>query len=521
MSLLKSAATVGGYTLASRLLGFVRDLLIARYLGAGLASDAFVVAFRFPNLFRRIFAEGAFNAAFVPLYAKRLEGEGEEAARRFAQEALSVLLASLVVLTTLAQLLMPVLMYILAPGFADDPYKWALTIDLSQIAFPYLIFISLTAFLSGVLNSYGRFAVAAAAPILLNLCMIAALVLSARWIGDDADGAALAGHALVWGVFVAGVLQFLMLVWGCRMSGIRFALPRPRLTPGVRRLITLGVPGAVAGSATQISIVVGTIVASLQDSAVSWLYYAERLYQLPLGMVGAAMGVVLLPSLSRALRAGDEARVHETQNRALELTALLTLPSAAAMVAIPYFINAMLFESERFTPADTKAVGDALIIFAFGLPAFVLIKVLQPGFFAREDTATPMRYGVLSLALNAAGSIALFPLIGYLGIALATSVTSWLNCAQLAWTLRARGHLVLDSRVKRRVPLIGLAALAMTAVLLIGAGPLTEAVEGARTTLRMLACLALVAAGGATFFAVCQITGAFTFRDLRASLVRG
>ncbi|HXK53488.1 MAG TPA: murein biosynthesis integral membrane protein MurJ, partial [Hyphomicrobiales bacterium] len=315
MNLVRSFATVGGYTLASRLLGFVRDMLIAAVLGTGPVADAFFVAFRFPNLFRRLFAEGAFNSAFVPLFARELEGGGAAAARRFGEDVLAVLLWTLLVLTALAEIAMPWLMYILAPGFAAEPDKFDLAVMLTRIAFPYLLCMSMVALLSGVLNSLGRFAAAAAAPVLLNVILIA--VLAGLFLAGERANI-LSGQALAWGVAAAGAAQLAMLAVAARRAGMAFRLVRPRLSPKVRRLVRLGVPGLIAGGVTQFNIVIGTIIASLQAGAVSYLYYAERIYQLPLGVVGIAIGIVLLPELSRRLRAGNEDLALRSQNRSLE-----------------------------------------------------------------------------------------------------------------------------------------------------------------------------------------------------------
>ena len=384
-------------TLASRVLGFVRDMLIASVLGTGAVADAFFVAFRFPNLFRRLFAEGAFNAAFVPLFAKRLEGEGREAARSFAREALAALTAVLLILTAVAEITMPGLMYYIAPGFADTPDKYDLAVKLTRITFPYLLCVSLVALLSGMLNALHRFALAAFAPVLLNIVFI--IVLGGLVMSGERNSPQ-AGEALAWAVFVGGVVQLLALVYGARREGMGLKLQRPRLTEGVRKLVVLAIPGIIAGGITQINILIGTIIATLQDKAVSWLYYADRIYQLPLGVVGIAIGIVLLPDLSRKLRAGDGDGAIDAKNRSLEFAMLLTLPAAVALVAAPEPIIRVLFERGAFTDADATATAAALAAFAVGLPAFVAIKVFSPGFFAREDTRTPMIYAGISVIVN-------------------------------------------------------------------------------------------------------------------------
>ncbi len=470
MKIYRSFATVGGLTLVSRVLGFARDIMIAGVLGSGVIADAFFVAFRFPNLFRRLFGEGAFNSAFIPLFAKKLEGEGPDAARRFSSQAMSGLLMILLALSAVLMLSMPWLMYVIAPGFADNPQKYDLAVVLSQIAFPYLTCMSLVALLSGVLNSVRRFAESSAVSIVLNLTLIAALMIAlALGYRNDPN----AGHALAWGVFAAGILQLVLLVNGARRAGMLPRIVRPVWNEDMRRLVTLGVPGIIAGGITQINILVGTIIATMQPGAVSQLYYADRIYELPLAIIGIAIGVVLLPEVSRALRAGDQAAVQDSQNRSLEFAMLLTVPSAVALSVISTPIVRVLFERGAFSPGDTRATSLALAIFALGLPSFVLIKVFSPAYFAREDTRTPMRYASISLTANTAGSAGLFFLfrdlgwMPHLGIAVASVFGGWLN-AWLLWRgLKNTGHFVLDKRTRRNLPRIVLASLAMGSALVI------------------------------------------------------
>ncbi len=520
MSMVRSAATVGGMTLISRVLGFVRDVLIGGLLGSGPVADAFVVAFRFPNLFRRFFAEGAFNAAFVPLFAKRLEGEGQDAARGFAEEALSVLLVTLLALTAVAQIAMPWLMVVMAPGFVDDPERFDLAVLFTRIAFPYLLFMSLVALFSGILNSLGRFAAAAFAPVLLNVILIAAILFAAPHMPTP-------GHALVWGVAFAGVAQLLMLIYACRRAGVRLKLRWPRLTPGVRRLVTLGVPGVIAGGITQINLVIGQFVASFQDGAVSILYYADRIYQLPLGLIGVAMGVVLLPDIARRLRAADDAGANGSQNRALELSMLLTLPAAVACAVIAGPIIQVLFQGTSqavlgqtaFTDEDVQLTAWALTAFAFGLPAFVLIKVFQPAYFAREDTRTPMWFAGINTLVNVALGIVLFILFGLVGLAAATAIAAWVNTGLLAARLIAVGHFRMDARLAGRLPRMVLASAGMGGVLWLLAAPVAPWLEGSYG--EQVAALAVLVLGGtATYAVLAQVTGAARLSDVRASLSR-
>ncbi|MEM1371843.1 MAG: murein biosynthesis integral membrane protein MurJ, partial [Pseudomonadota bacterium] len=508
-------------------LGFGRDILIAAGLGTGPVADAFIVAFRLPNLFRRVLGEGALNAAFVPLFARRLEDDKANGttgtAVRFAEEALAFLATVLLVISAVLIIAMPLVTYFLAAGFADDQGKFQLTVELSQLAFPYLFCMSIVALLSGVLNALQRYWAAAAAPILLNLVLISAIS-TALWLGygEQPD----AGYIMASAVAGAGFVQLAMLWIAVRMAGVRLRLRLPRYTPGVKRLVELGIPGIIAGGITQINIVIGTNIASLQDGAVSFLYYADRLYQLPLGIVGIAIGVVLLPELSRQLRAGDHARASDTQNRAMEAALLLTLPAAVALAVVAVPIISVLFERGAFGPDDTQATAYALAAFAFGLPAFVLIKVLQPAFFAREDTKTPMRFAIINMAVNVVGSLILFfafQAMGWMphvGIAVATSIAAWINTALLWWHLRASGEFAADRRLVRNLPLIAVASLAMGAALYFGTPVLDPYLgNGAALISRIFALGVVVVGGAAVFFAMaaaCGVISPATLKQMRS-----
>lgn len=525
MKLYKSFATVGGLTLLSRVFGFVRDILIAATLGSGWVADAFVVAFRFPNLFRRLFGEGAFNSAFVPIFAKKVEGEGPEAARTFAEEALAGLFFILLILTIVAELTMPLLMYALAPGFQATPEKFDLAVLLTRITMPYLLCMSIVALMSGALNSVGRFAESSSVSIVLNVSMMAATLLSICW-GYTAEREA--GVIQAWGVFVAGLLQLWLLMWGMKRAGLTLRLRRPKMTDDMRRLVKLGVPGVVSGGVTQINIAIGTVIASMQAGAVSQLYYADRIYELPLAIVGIAVGVVLLPDIARHMRLGNVDAVMDSQNRSLEFAMLLTLPATLALFVVPYEIVRVLFERGAFTAKDTAATGALLRIFALGLPAFVLIKVFSPAFFAREDTTTPMRYAVISLTANTIGSIVLFFVFreyGYrpqLGIAVATTLGGWLNAWLLWSTLRKRGAFVSDSRLRRNLPLIAAASAAMAAALIWAAlafEPYFASNQHLAT--RTMALAALVSFGLAVFAASILATGVMSPKQLMRFVRRG
>lgn len=467
MSFVRSMATVGGWTALSRVLGFVRDILIARVLGTGPAADAFVVAFKLPNLFRRLFGEGAFNAAFVPLFAKRLEGEGAPAAKAFAEEAMAVLAAAVLVVVALAIATMPWLMALLAPGFTDNPEQYELAVWLTRITFPYLLFMALAALLSGVLNSLRRFTAAAAAPVLLNVFFLLSLLAIVPLTGAPAE-------VLAWTVAAAGVGQFLLVYISAARAGFRLKFQRPRLGPEVKRLWKLMLPGLVAAGATQLNLFVGTLIATLEAGAPSYLYYADRVYQLPLGLIGIAFGVVLLPEISRRLkRHGEEAAINSL-NRGLEYSLLLALPATVALVTIPLPICRVLFERGAFGAEASVATALTLLAYASGLPAYVATKVLQPAFFAREDTVTPLKAALWGVAVNLVGAVGLFFLLrpyglGYLGLAVATSLAAWVTLAILARALLNKRFLVLDQRLKQKAPRQLLAALGMGAVLVLGA----------------------------------------------------
>ncbi len=519
MNLYRAFATVGGLTMLSRVLGFVRDILFAAAFGSGWVADAFNVAFRFPNLFRRLFGEGAFNSAFVPLFAKKLEGEGKESARAFAEEALGGLVFVLLILTVLAEIAMPVLMYALAPGFSANPEKFDLAVLLTRIAFPYLLCMSVVALLSGVLNSVGKFAESAGVSIVLNLTLTAAILIGFALAYDNTPNG---GVVQAWGVAAAGVLQLWLLLDGVRRNGLWLKLRPPRWSPDMRRLVSLGVPGIVAGGVTQLNIVIGTAVATMQPGAISQLYYADRLYELPLAIVGIAIGVVLLPDISRHLRAGNEAAVHDSQNRSLEFALLLTVPASVALAVIPVEIVRVLFERGAFTAADTEATAACLAAFALGLPAFVMIKVFSPAYFAREDTKTPMRYATISLIANTAGSVALFfvfrawGLLPHLGIAVATALGGWLNASLLWRTLARRGEFAADARLARALPLILIASLVMGAALWFGARAFAPwFATGNALLVRGGALAAVIALGGAVYALLILLTGVLDVRQFK------
>ncbi len=516
--LISGFVTVGVWTLGSRLLGFVRDILIASYLGAGPVAEAFLIAFSLPNMFRRFFAEGAFNMAFVPMFAKKLEAE--EDAQGFARDAFSAMFWVLAGFSAVAILAMPVLVMAMASGFAADE-RFALAVSYGRVAFPYILLISLAALISGVLNSLGRFGSAAAAPLLLNIIFIISLLAGDRFAAVDvtADRQLVIGQWLIWAVPVAGLSQ-LVFVWaGARRAGYRFGIRVPKLTPELKRLAVIAAPAAMAGGIVQINLLVGRQVASFFDGAVAWLNYADRLYQLPLGVVGAAIGVVLLPDLSRRLRGGDVAGGRDAFNRAAELSLTLTIPAAVALWAIARPLIDTLYLRGAFTSQDAAATATVLAIYALGLPAFVLQKALQPLFFARENTKSPFRYAIVDLFANAGLAITLMSVVGYIAAPIATVTAGWIMVWMLWRGSRKMGEAaMLDRRLLNRMPRVIAAAALMGGVLRATAYALPS--FASMGSLRYPAMAGLVVLGMVIYFGAGQLLGAFRLGEFRRAVSR-
>ena len=519
MSLVRKFATVASGTLMSRVLGFTREMLMAAALGTGPIADAFNAAFQFPNTFRRLFAEGAFNAAFVPLFAKEIEAGGMDGAKRFSEEVFGVLFTVLTAITILMELAMPLLVAtIVAPGFVDNPQKFDLTAALATIMFPYLICMSLGAMMSGMLNSLRRYFAAAIAPVFLNIILIG--VLAYAWYKGN-DGLSV-GYGLAWGVLAAGIVQ-LAIVWiAVRHAGISVGFRRPRLTPNVKRLLVLAFPAAITGGITQINQLIGTAIASAQDSAVSSLAYADRIYQLPLGVVGIAVAIVLLPELARALKSGNLVEAANLQNRSVEFTLFLTLPAAAALLVMSEPIVRVLYERGAFAATNsTPIVSAVLAIFGLGLPAFVLIKAFTPGYFAREDTRTPMYFAAISVVVNVSVALTLFPKIGAAGIATASAIAGWANALMLLGVLVWRGHWGRDIGLLTRIPRLLIAAAVMGGFLYVGIrwfAPQLASASPLYTQAIALATLSAVAT--VIYFAVAFAIGGADFGMIRRSIRR-
>lgn len=522
-NIFKSLATVSGMTMASRVLGFVRQIFMAGIIGAGgnPVADAFWAAFRLPNMFRRLFAEGAFHAAFIPMFqGRRVEGD-ERDAKIFAEEVLSGLVFVLTILTALVEIAAPAFVFLLASGFEGDPEKFALTTFYTRIMFPYLMMMSLVGLYSGILNSLGRFAASAAAPIALNVFMIGALLLYA-----DAD-THISGQAVAWGVSLGGIAQLSLLIFGAWRQGYLLRLRMPRMTPGVKRLLALGAPGFISAGAVQINLIIGTNIASQEPGAVSWLMNADQLYQLPLSVIGIALGVVLLPMLSARVKAGDEKGAARALNRSLELSALLSLPAAAAFVIMGEPICDALFRGlaadalslfgvhrSAFTLEDVRQTGLALAVFGAGLPAFVWHKIFSPAYFAREDTKTPMRYALIAIGVNAILSLALFPFIGFIAVAFATSFAAWLQVALLAQRLY-RLHLFRPSaKLVSRFGRILIAVAAMSGFLFWAVTRTPDLAQFAWDR-EWVAIIALSAAGAVIYGILAYALGAVRLADYK------
>lgn len=508
MSFARALFTVSGLTIVSRLGGFLRDTLTAVFLGAGAASDAFFVAQRLPNLFRSLFAEGAFSAAFVPLYASEKEKKDDEAAQRFAGEALGVLIGFLTPFTLAIMMAMPWVVQIIAPGFQDEPDKYALAVHYCRITFPYLLLISITALQTGVLNAHGRFGPGAAAPVALNVVMILALLIANLFgwpIGD----------ALAWGTLISGFVQAGWLALSCYRARLSIPMIRPRLTETTRRLFRQIGPGAIGAGATQINLLITTMLASLLPTgAVSYLYYADRLNQLPLGIVGIAVATTLLPILSQHEAAGNGHAVKHYVSRGIEFCLALGLPAAIGLGFAATPIIQTLFEHGAFTAADTAQTAKALAAYAVGIPAFLLVKVFAARFFARQDTKTPVRVAIISMLVNVGVALILLNPLEHVGMALATSLASWVNAGQLFWILRRREEKLADRELKRRLPRLLISAALMAGVTYLAVQETQTWFIDASLWRKSGSLAAIIGLSSIVYFVLLQLSGALSLKDV-------
>lgn len=460
MRLFRSIFTISFYISISRVLGFIRDIIIARYLGVSMLSDAFFAAFRLPNFFRRVFAEGAFNSAFVPIFIEKLQDKKTDKDELFfLQNIFSLLLYTLLIFTIIFQIFMPFFMEILFPGFFADPEKSEMLVNLSRITIFYLIFISLVSLCSGVLNSLGKFAVPASSPIVLNLTLISSVFALGSIVPNYA-------YALSWGVFVAGILQFIWVFAFTIKSGFLVYPKLPKFNHDVKKFFKKLIPGVIGGNVMQINLLVDSIFASLISGAVSYLYYADRINQLPLAMIGIAIGIALLPTLSHKIKAGQDAEAIKLQNLALEVGLILVIPASLALTILAYPIISSLFERGAFTSQESSFVAKALMFYSFGLPAYVLVKVMEPAFFARMNTKTPMNIAFICLVSNAVLNLIFFICkFGFVGIVLSSVISSYLNLTILLTSLIRKKHFYFEKDFSKKLFLILIPSLAMAASL--------------------------------------------------------
>jgi putative peptidoglycan lipid II flippase len=485
----KKILTVGGYTLLSRLTGFIRDIMLAAILGAGPVADAFFVSFRLPNHFRAIFAEGAFNAAFIPAYARIRTQEGTEAAEKFGDRIFTLLIETQVVLLVLALLFTPQVIEILAPGFSHEPRQFGLAVSLTRVTFPYLLLITLVTLWGGILNGLHRFAAAAAAPILLNLSMIATLALAFYFPG--------AGYAAAWGVLISGVLQAALVGGDTIYAGAMTRFRALRWDDDVRRFFKALLPATIGSAGTQLAMFADTIIASfLSAGAISALYYADRIDQLPIGVIGIAVGTVLLPEMTHRLAGGDESGARSAQNRAIEFALLLGIPCVVAFLIMPDVIMRGLFMRGRFNAADAHAAAATLIAYTIGLVPFVLIRSVVAPFLARGDTATPVKAALIGTAVNIVFKVALMGSLAQVGLALATAIGAWINFILVLWLAWRAGFIAADRELKSSLGKLAVAGVAMALLLLVAVPIVTSLLSSMSRFRNESELLVLTAVGG-------------------------
>jgi putative peptidoglycan lipid II flippase len=513
MNLHKATGTIGGLTLVSRIAGFAREMLMSRVMGASWQADAFFVAFRLPNTFRRLFGEGAFSAGFVPLYSQRLHGPGgNDEAKEFSEQVLAVFVPTLLLFTLVFEIIMPLFVAAIS-GYHGD--KLALATFLTRITFPYLVLISLVSLFSGILNSLARFTAAAFAPALLNLAMLSALIFVRV-------GGSITATALAIAVTAGGVLQIGLLLAACARAGIVLKLRKPRMTPGVRQFVRVVIPATLGAGVYQISAFIDTFfLTRIGTGAMSYFNYADRLNQLPLGVIGAALGTAILPQVSRHVGAGEADQAARVQGQATELAMLLCLPAALALAVSAGPLVSALFEGGRFHADDAATTAMTLAIIVLGLPAYVLVKVLTPGFYARQDTATPVKTAAFVLVANIALNFALIWWLnfGIYGLAAAIAVCSWLNCAILYVILHRRGHFRIEPWLASRILRQLIAGAAMVAALLIIRMVLSGWFAGSLGH-RLAGVLAIVAGGMIVYFPLVWMLGGTDREELKALLKR-
>jgi len=506
MNLIASTSTFGFFTLISRILGYVRDILIAIFLGTSLFADAFFVAFRLPNTFRRLFAEGTFNAAFIPSYAGAL-AENKIEADNFARNVFSLLFIILLFFVLVAEIFMPQLIFLIAPGFYKDPEKLKLAVDLSRITFPFLFFICLASFFGAILNSYNKFAAAAAAPIILNVILIGALFFS-QWVNISDV------LLLSYGVSLAGFLQLIILLFFVRKNFKPILNIKIKIDKKIKFFFSKLLPSIFSSGVTQINILVGTIIASFQAGAVSYLYYADRVYQMNLAVAGIAVGTVMLPELSKHVKNNNLEQVSDLQNRALELCLFLSIPAATALVLASEQIITSLFGYGSFDNQSVINTAIALTFFAFGVPAFSILKIFSNFFFARNDTKTPFYLSVISVALNIIISVSLFNRFGFVIIPIATSFSSWINVFMHYYFIKKRDLHIFDSKFVYKFPRMILSVVVMGIILYLMLGFFSDKFSY-NESWKFIYLFIIVISSLISYFLISNFLGAFRFKDIK------
>jgi len=505
MNLIASTSTFGFFTLISRILGYVRDILIAIFLGTSLFADVFFVGFRLPNTFRRLFAEGTFNAAFIPSYAGILAKDKTEA-DSFAKNVFNLLFIILLFFVLLAEIFMPQLIFLIAPGFYKDPEKLKLAVDLSRITFPFLFFICLASFFGAILNSYNKFAAAAAAPIILNIVLIGSLFFSQLVSISDV-------LMLSYAVSLAGFLQLMVLLFFVKKNFKPILSIKIKIDKKIKFFFRKLFPSIFSSGVTQINILVGTIIASFQASAVSYLYYADRVYQMNLAVAGIAVGTVMLPELSKHVKNNSFEQIINLQNRALELCLFLSIPAAVALILASEEIITSLFGYGSFNNVSVINTAVALTFFAFGVPAFSILKIFSNFFFARNDTKTPFYLSVISVALNIIISVSLFGKLGFIIIPIATSFSSWVNVFMHYYFIKKRDLLIFDDKFIYKFPRMLLSVVVMGIVLYLLLGFFSDKFDY-NESWKFIYLFIIVIVSLISYFLISNFSGAFKFKDI-------
>lgn len=508
MSLIRSITTVGGYTIGSRLFGFVREILTASFLGAGIEADALIVAIKLPTLFRRLFAEGAFNASFVPLFAGILETKGKEEARTFAEQILTLWIGALLLLILCVEFFLPTLIPLFVSGFKDTPGRLYYAIEFSRITFPFIFFISLTVLYSGILNSIDKFAIVASSPMAGNLVIIGIVIGFYNKFPSS-------GYAFAWGILACGILQWLWVWIPSIKQGMGLRFVWPRFDGNVKRFFKILAPAAFGSGVVQINLFIGAFIASwLPVGAISYLNYADRLNQLPLSVIGVAVSTALLPVLSRQIRSGAWDNAHKTQSQALEFSMFLILPATLALIFLAELFVTVVFERGAFTHEDTIATALTLQALALGLPAYVLIKVFSSSFFARQDTLTPVITACVGIIIDIGVSLGLMGSFHQVGIGFATAAAGWVNALLLGYILWRQGHLHFDSRLKKFVSRMVLAC-GGTVVLLKSLQLLMQPLLLRGELMRDISVTGIVSLGFLGFLLLSHLMGAMKFHELK------